>query len=170
LTTRILEYARQHVIAVVALVCSILAMAGSSYAAFTISGSQIVNHTIAPSKFNPKFINGSVRAWAVVEPNGHVAAGAGGPQVSATALLPGSYHIRWGVTIPARCATVASIDAFLSPRTYQYASGGSLPAGFATASSLGSPRNRNAGAQTVVYTYNQSQQLTPLAFDIAVIC
>jgi hypothetical protein len=171
LTRPILEFVRHHAIAVVALVCSILAMAGSSYAAFTISGSQIANHTIAPTKFDPKFINGSVKAWAVVDPAGHVAAGAGGPQVSAAALLPGFYVIKWGVNMPGRCSTVASTDAHLSPRTYQLpANGAAYPAGFTVASTVGLPRNRNQGAQTVVYTYNQSGQLMALGFDIAVIC
>jgi hypothetical protein len=158
-TTRILDYVRQHAIAVLALVCSILALAGSSYAAFTINGSQIVNHTITPSKFSPKFINGDIRAWAVVDPNGHVEAGAGGPQAGATGV-PGDYEILWRVPIPGRCATVASIDAHLS----------SFVAGFAVASTVGRPRKRNFGPQTVVDTYNRSGQPTPLAFDIAVIC
>ena len=159
LTIRILDYARQHAIAVLALICSILAMAGSSYAAFTINGSQIVNHTITPSKFSPKFINGSVKGWAVVDPAGHVVAGAGGPQAASTGS-PGSYEMLWRVTIPGRCATVASIDAHLS----------SFAAGFAVASTVGSPRKRNFGPQTLVDTYNQAGQPTPLGFDIAVIC
>jgi hypothetical protein len=174
LTRPILEFVRHHAIAVVALVCSILAMAGSSYAAFTISGSQIANHTIAPTKFDPKFINGSVKAWAVVDPAGHVAAGAGGPQVftgSGDTGIPGLYDIKWRVTMPGRCATVASIDWHLSPRTYSLPPNGTpLPAGFAVASTVGFPRNRNRGAQTVVETFSQSGQLTPLAFDISVIC
>lgn len=168
MTNRIVDYLRHHAIALLALVCSILAMAGSSYAAFTMRGSQIVNHTIPPSKFNPKFINGSVRAWAVVEPNGRVAAGAGGPQAGSTGI-PGLYEIRWRVTVPGRCATVASIDSHLSPQTEQVGDT-SFSAGFAVASTVGRPPKRNRGAQTVVDTYNQSGQPTPLGFDIAVIC
>lgn len=64
--TRLLAYARQHVIALLALVCSLLALAGSSYAAFTISGSQIRNRSIDAVKLNPKTISASVRAWAIV--------------------------------------------------------------------------------------------------------
>ena len=168
MTRPIVEYVRRHAIAVVALVCSILAMAGSSYAAFTINGSQIVNHTIAPTKFNPKFINGSVKGWAVVDAAGRVVAGAGGPRAGSTGI-PGNYEMEWRVTMPGRCATVASIDSHLSPETEQV-SGTSFTAGFTVASTVGRPRNRNRGAQTVVNTYNQSGQPTPLGFDVAVIC
>jgi hypothetical protein len=57
LTRRILEYLRDHALGAVALVCSILALAGSSYAAFTINGSQIQNHTINAVKLNPKVVS-----------------------------------------------------------------------------------------------------------------
>ena len=99
MTTRILDYLRQHALAAAAFVCSILALAGSSYAAFTISGSQIRNHTINPSKFNPKYINGEVRAWAIVGPDGNVIAGRGKPRVSLLAGDPGGYGIKWGVKV-----------------------------------------------------------------------
>ncbi len=82
MTRAIISYLRHHALAATAFACSILALAGSSYAAFTISGSQIRNHTINPVKLNPKFINGSVRAWAIVAPNGRVIAGAGRPRVT----------------------------------------------------------------------------------------
>ena len=81
---RIIDYLSRHALAAAAFVCSLLALAGSSYAAFTINGRQIVNHTVAPSKFDPKFMNGSVKGWAVVGPDGHVFAGAGEPRVFST--------------------------------------------------------------------------------------
>ena len=168
LTRPILEYVRRHAIAVAALVCSVLAMAGSSYAAFTISGRQIVNHTIAPSKFDPKFINGSVKAWAVVDSKGRVVAGAGGPKVFSSAI-PGLWEIKWHVTMPGRCETSAAIDFDKSPPTEQVGNV-ALRGGFAVASTVGRPPTRNRGEQTVVETFNQSGQLTPLGFDIAVIC
>src|SRR5947209_9588062 len=116
LTARILEYLRQHALAAAAFVCSILALAGSSYAAFTISGSQIRNHTINPTKFNPRYINGSVRAWAIVAPNGTVIRGKGGPRVTPQLADPGGYGIRWGVRV-VRCATEATVDGDVSPAT-----------------------------------------------------
>ena len=63
---RIVGYLGDNALAVVALAASLLALAGGSYAAFSINGAQIRNHTINPSKFNPRLINGNVRAWAIV--------------------------------------------------------------------------------------------------------
>jgi hypothetical protein len=165
---RTLRYLADHAIAVAALVFSLLAFAGGSYAAFTISGSQIRNRTVDPVKFNPRFINGTVRAWAIIRANGQVIRGAGHPKVTQSVGLPGNYFIRWRVKV-ARCSTVASIDLAASPPTEHVPIPGNpsfpLTAGYATASTLGRPT-----AQTSIVTYNQSGQPTPLAFDVAVIC
>jgi hypothetical protein len=165
--TRILRYLADHAIAVTALVFSLLALAGGSYAAFSINGSEIQNHSINPSKFNPRLINGTPRAWAIVRPNGKVIAAAGRPRVAQDAGLPSDYIIRWGVKV-GRCATVASVD-LASPPTERVPIPGNpsqpLPAGYALASTVGRPI-----AETHVDTYNQSGQPTPLAFDVAVIC
>jgi hypothetical protein len=166
---RTLDYLSRHALAAAAFACSILALAGSSYAAFTINGNQIVNHTIAPSKFDPKFINGTVRAWAVVDAKGRVLAGAGRPQIAAFAL--GLYEIGWrGVTLPlGQCETSASID-----QVQENPSGPGVSlttAGFVTASTTGGvlgKRRRTAG--TAVQTFNQAGQPTSLGFDVAVIC
>jgi hypothetical protein len=163
----VVSYLRRHALAATAFVCSILALAGSSYAAFTISGSQIRNHTINPVKLNPKFINGSVRAWAIVAPNGRVIAGAGGPKVTPTFVAPGNYGIRWGVRV-ARCATDVTVDLAISPPTERLSLSGNasqpFTAGYAVAASSGVHNG------TGVQTFNQSGQPTPLGFDVAVIC
>lgn len=171
MTSSILSYLRHHALAATAFVCSILALAGSSYAAFTISGSQIRNHTINPAKLNPKFINGNVRAWAIVAPNGTVIAGAGGPRVTAIAADPGGYGIGWGVPV-GRCVTEATIDYTSSAPTERLPIPGnpSTPfvAGYAVASTgKSSSRSRNA---TFVQTFSQQGQPTPLGFGVAVIC
>jgi hypothetical protein len=54
---------RQNAIALVAL---FVALGGSSYAAFSINGSQIRNHTIDAVKLDPNSIAGSIRAWAII--------------------------------------------------------------------------------------------------------
>lgn len=166
--TRTLRYLADHALAVVALVVAALGLASGSYAAFTISGSQIRNHTIDPVKLDPRFIDGNTRAWAIVKPNGQVIRGAGRPKVTQSVGLPGDYIIRWGVKV-SRCSTVASIDAAASPPTERVAVPGNpslpLPAGYAIASTVGGRL-----AQTNVVTYNQGGQPTPLAFDVAVIC
>lgn len=167
MTSRFVDYLRRHALAAAAFVCSILALAGSSYAAFTISGSQIKNHTINPAKLNPKFINGNVRAWAIVAPNARVIAGAGGPKVSAQLATPGAYGIRWKVGV-ARCSTDATIDPAVSPPTESVAIAGNpsvpLTAGYATGTTS------RAHNETAVQTFNQQGQPTPLGFDVAVIC
>jgi hypothetical protein len=167
LTSRIVSYLRDHALAAAAFACSILALAGSSYAAFTISGSQIRNHTINPVKLNPRFINGNVRAWAIVGPNGHVIAGRGRPRVTPTLVAPGNYGIRWGVKV-ARCATEVTIDSASSPATERVPITGNpsmpLTAGYAVASTL---RQHNV---TGVQTFDQQGRPAPLGFDVAVIC
>ena len=60
----LLRLAQRNAIALTAL---FVALAGSSYAAVTINGSQIQNRTINPSKLNPHLIAGNVRAWAIVQ-------------------------------------------------------------------------------------------------------
>jgi hypothetical protein len=167
LTSRILEYLTRHALAATALVCSLLALAGSSYAAFTISGSQIRNHTINPSKLNPKYINGEVRAWAIVSPSGGLIRGAGGPHVTPQAADPGGYQVRWRVDVR-RCATSATIDEYASPPTEQVPVAGNptaqFVAGFAVAASSGRP------SRTAVQTFNGQGQPTPLGFDVVVVC
>lgn len=167
MTTNLINYLRRHALAAAAFVCSILALAGSSYAAFTISGSQIRNHTINPVKLNPKFINGNIRAWAIVAPNGRVIAGAGGPRVTATFVAPGNYGIRWRVKV-ARCSTEVTIDSAISPITERVAVPGNssqpFTAGFAVAATV--QRHNVTGIQT----YDEQGRPTPLGFDVAVIC
>ena len=67
--TNVLAYLRQHVLAALALVCSLLSLGGASYAAFSLpAGSvgarQLQNHAITPVKLNPTSVAASVRAWA----------------------------------------------------------------------------------------------------------
>jgi hypothetical protein len=163
---RTLRYLADHAIAVVALVFSLLALAGGSYAAFTISGGQIRNRTIDPVKFNPRFIAGNVRGWALVRADGHVIESAGRPRVAPSSGLPSEYRIRWGVKLR-RCATVASIDGADSRPTEQVTGPGNtslqLASGYAVASLL------HQGLE-LVDTYNQAGQPTQLAFNVAVIC
>jgi hypothetical protein len=167
LITRVVSYLRHHALAAAAFVCSILALAGSSYAAFTISGSQIRNHTINPVKLNQKFINGNVRAWAIVAPNGRVIAGAGGPRVTVTVVAPGNYGIRWGVKVR-RCATETTIDAYASPPTERVAIPGSPSTPFTAGYAVVATSSRHNA--TAIQTFNQQGQPTPLGFDVAVIC
>ncbi len=117
-----LDYVRHHVIAILALICSLLALAGASYASFglpaaSVGARQLRDNSITPAKFNRGVINGAVRAWAIVGASGRVIAGGGKPRVIHTASLPGQYAISWGVNLPHACATVANISGNHSPVT-----------------------------------------------------
>jgi hypothetical protein len=68
-----LSYISHHAIAILALVCSLLALAGASYAAIAIpknsvGNAQIKQGAVAPPKFS-KEIGGYVRMYAVVNAN-----------------------------------------------------------------------------------------------------
>lgn len=70
--SRALNYITHHAIAITALVCSILALAASSYAAFTLpSGSvgaaQIQSHVISAAKLDRSSIAASIRAWVNIQ-------------------------------------------------------------------------------------------------------
>jgi hypothetical protein len=70
--TRVLAYVRHNALAALALACSLLSLAGASYAALSlppgsVGAAQIRNHAIDPVKLNPKTIAGSIRAWVVVQ-------------------------------------------------------------------------------------------------------
>ena len=65
-----LNYISHHAIAILALVCSLLALAGASYAATqlpknSVGNAQIKQGAVAPPKFS-KQIGGYVRMYAVV--------------------------------------------------------------------------------------------------------
>jgi len=67
--THALAYLRHHALAALALVCSLLSLAGASYAAFSLpAGSvgarELQNGSITAVKLNPTSVAASVRAWA----------------------------------------------------------------------------------------------------------
>jgi hypothetical protein len=173
--TRALSYLANHALPLTALGCALLALGGASYAALTVPPGSvnqraIRNHAIDPVKFDPRFITGSVRAWAVVSSGGRVIAGGGRPHVGSPPI-PGSYEIGWGVQFKRNCATVATIDANRSPTTEQIAVPGNpaqrFTAGYAVAASSRSSSGRGV---TFVTTFNQQGALTALGFDVTVIC
>jgi hypothetical protein len=59
---KILSYLREHAIATLALICSLLALAGSSYAAFSVP-----DHSVGAAKLDPRSIAASVSAWVNVQ-------------------------------------------------------------------------------------------------------
>jgi hypothetical protein len=69
--SKIVAYVRQHVLAALALVCSLLSLAGASYAAFSLpAGSvgarELKTGAITAAKLNPTSVAASIRAWATL--------------------------------------------------------------------------------------------------------
>jgi hypothetical protein len=174
--TQLLSHVRHNVVAYLAL---FVALGGTSYAAVSlprgsVGSRQLKNHSITPVKESPKYINGNVRAWAIVSPTGKILAGAGRPSDESAISLASSdtFQVRWGIRLPRTCATVATVDAPLSNPTESGPLPGnpaaSLVAGYAVV--FGSHWSPTSPSGTVVRTFDQSGKPTPLAFDVAVIC
>ncbi len=167
-----IEYVRHHAIAILALICSLLALAGASYASFglpagSVGARQLRDNSITPAKFNHKLINGAVRAWAIVAANGNVIAGGGKPIVRRTPALPGQYFVLWGVNLPHACASVANINGNHSPVTEGPPI--NLTAGYVVLSNgfRGTGRRNNT---TLVETFDQAGGRRSLGFYLAVVC
>jgi hypothetical protein len=77
--TRILDYLRRNALAALAFACSLLALGGASYAAFSlpagsvgtrqlrtgaVTNRKLANGSITPAKLDSRTIGGSVRHWA----------------------------------------------------------------------------------------------------------
>jgi hypothetical protein len=154
-----------------------VALGGTGYAAMnlpkgSVGAKQIKNHSIVPVKFNHKSINGSVRAWAIVNSSGKLVSGGGSPRSKPT-VTPASYAISWGVKLSSRCASTVTVDSGRSQTTETVPIPGNpaaaFTAGYAVANSFSNGKGRSRNG-TVVTTFNQSGQPTPLAFDVVVVC
>lgn len=150
--SRALTHVKQQSIGFAALV---VALGGTSAAA--INATILKNNSITPVKFNHQFINGTVRAWAVVASNGTVQASAGRPSVHVVKGVPNSYVITWKVAPPTQRGCFA-----MGGLTGENGGQGSAEAGL----NAPSPRNWRVGVQTY------GPQGLPLAqyFYTALIC
>lgn len=170
--TRILHHLRSNLIAYLAL---FVALGGTSYAAASLpAGSvgtrQLRNHSITPIKFGAG-IGGTVRAWAIVSAKAKLIAGNPRPKVGNDAYGPGSYTLIWPHRLPRRCATIASIDGRSSKTESVPVSGvASQPVTAGYASQVGTRPYTKGTSISFLITLNQDGQVTPLAFDVAVIC
>ena len=87
-----LTFIRHNAISLLAL---FVALGGSSYAALSISGNEIRNHTIGAVKLNPASISASIRAWVIVYAgSGSATAGASSSKVHVHATGTGEM-ITW---------------------------------------------------------------------------
>jgi hypothetical protein len=69
--TNVLAYLRQHILAALALVCSLLSLGGASYAAFrlpadSVGTRELKNRAVTATKLNPTSVAASIRAWATL--------------------------------------------------------------------------------------------------------
>ena len=163
---RALDYARQHAIATIALVCSLLALATSSYAAFflppgSVGNRELKNHAINPDKLNPRFVGGYVRAWASVSARGRVITGGGKPHVHLGAAT-GQYIVQWHAGAFTGCVPNVGVQGSPFGRSTSQTSPGFAIAG-------GNHTTAQRGAVGIA-TYNAQAQAAALPFYVAVIC
>ena len=164
--TKLIGHLRNNAVGYVALT---VALSGTSYAATSPMGSraQTQGPTAEHATHDPQLINGNVRAWAIIGPAGRVIASGGKPKVTRLIGDPGGYGIKWRVKV-GRCATVATIDQRLSQPTESVAIPGNSAAPFTAGYAVGS--TSGVGNGTVIQTFKQQGQPTPLGFDLALIC
>jgi hypothetical protein len=143
--SRSISYLRRHALAATAFTSAILALAGSTYAANQPSG------------------HGTVFGWAVINAKGRLIAGGGGPQPERV-QPDGVYAIGWAKPLKGTCATTVSLDVVHNGlgRSTSFTPGSAL--------ANSSPKPGVQDAATMVYTFNQHGQATPLGFDVVVIC
>ena len=112
MTRNLVEHARRHVIAYLALACALLSMGGAAYASFRIpNGSvgerQLKNHVIDPVKWDTAYVTGFVRRWATISPSGSILSTA--PNGQSERLSPGQYVVTWGDAFGGWCAPLATV-------------------------------------------------------------
>jgi hypothetical protein len=118
--TRTLDYLRRNALAALALVCSLLSLAGASYAALSlpagsvgtrqlrngaVTANKIQNRSITAIKFDPSTIGGSVRHWAHVSQEGQILGGSQGARVAGAGPI---FHVSWGDRFSSRCAPLVT--------------------------------------------------------------
>jgi hypothetical protein len=120
-----LNYLSHHAIAILALVCSLLALAGASYAAIAIPNNsvgtaQLKQGAVTPGKLSGKQFGGYVRAYAMVSATGKLVHSS--PQATlsnwgdSTTGGPSFGTISWKSTAPARqCAAFATAQNGSTP-------------------------------------------------------
>lgn len=108
MTVRVLDYLRRNAIALTALGCSLLALGGASYAAFSlprnsVGTAQLTNGAVTPAKIDHGLIGGYVRAWAVTNNGCELVASSGGARIAKDhpcTSTGGALIISWRGTFP----------------------------------------------------------------------
>jgi hypothetical protein len=110
---KMLNYISHHAIAILALVCSLLALAGASYAATqlpknSVGNAQIKRGAVSPPKFS-KQIGGYVRLYAKVTPAGKIIYATPGAKV--TQWAPSSTGILGFISWPDQAVSSRACSA-----------------------------------------------------------
>ncbi len=162
--SRLIHHANRHSIAYLALVCSLLALAGASYAAIHIpNGSvgerQIKNRVIDPVKWDPTYVTSFVRRWAHVDTTGKLLNASPLAQ-AATVGSTGNYDVTWGDAFNGNCMPITTVES-RTPST------GSPNAGFANANVIVQPNNATL---VHVSTYDVTGRPAAEPFFLAIVC
>ena len=149
MTRRLLHHASRHSIAYLALVCSMLALAGASYAATKIGTNQlrngavtepkIKNKTIDPVKWDPTYVTAFVRRLANISATGQYLSGSPSGASKTEGTTPGTYELTWGDAFASFCSPIVTVQS----------TGGA--AGFANANIV---TQQNNATVVFVHTYN----------------
>ena len=118
--SRAMNYISHHAIAILALICSLLALAGASYAATqlpknSVGNAQIKQGAVSPPKFS-KQIGGYVRLYAKLTPAGKIIYATPGAKVTQWALsstgIIGSITWRHQEASNKACSALATAGGF----------------------------------------------------------
>ncbi len=183
---RLVEHARRHVIAYLALVIGLLSLGGAAYASFRIpNGSvgerQLKNYAITPVKWDRAYVTGFVRRWATISPSGAILSTA--PNGQAERLGMGQYVVTWGDAFGGWCAPVATVLGGSATRPKTGTTGPTGPTGATGPTGTTGPTASGGGyadAQVVarsglstlvaIATYNATGQPADQPVSIAVVC
>lgn len=183
----LVQHARRHVIAYLALTFSLLSLGGAAYASFLIPrGSvgerEIKNHVIDPVKWDTNYVTGFVRRWATISASGSIMSTSPGGQ--STATTPGNVVVTWGDAFAGWCAPIATViggSASPPPTTSTSSSTSATTTTSSTTTTSPAPTSgayadasvvtRNGESTLVaVATYNSLGQPAPEPVSVAVAC
>jgi len=159
---RLVHHVRSNAIAYLAL---FVALGGTSYAALTlpansVGGRQIRNHSIDPIKLNPKYIAGSVRAWASVNSKGKIVASSGGAKIVASV---GADQVTWPVKVFQTCAPLVTPESPNRP-------GATSSPAFGDASMIRVGKNKIGVLVSVFASEAQGPRPSRQQYVVAVVC
>jgi hypothetical protein len=159
MTKRLVHHANRHSIAYLALVCSMLALAGASYASLHIPNGavgekQLKNHAIDPVKWDPTYVTAFIRRWAHVDSTGKLLNSSPFAQAASVGGT-GSYDVTWGDAFSGNCMPLTTVEASRSS------------AGFANAHVI--TQSNNATVVNVT-TYNTQGTRAAEPFYLAITC